>query len=60
MSDEGIILRAYIGSLSCSAIGKRTVRLDIPEDQAMAFMASMTLYGKFCEITIKEIPEGGE
>lgn len=59
MSDNEIKINAYIGSLTCSAMGKRTIRLDVPEDQAVEFMAAMTLYGRHVEITIKEISEGG-
>lgn len=58
MSDEGIKINAYLGSFSVSAMGKRKMVLDIPEDQAVSFLAAQTMYGKHVEITIKEIPEG--
>lgn len=58
MIDNEIRINAYIGSLTCSAMGKRTIRLDVPEDQAVQFMAALTLYGKFVELTVKEIREG--
>lgn len=60
MSDEGIKINAYLGSFSVSAMGKRKMVLDIPEDQAVQFLASQTLYGRYCELTINEIKEGAE
>lgn len=58
MSDEGIRINAYIGSCSISSMGKRKIVLDVPEDQAVQFMAAQTLYGKFCEFSVKEKRDG--
>ena len=55
--NEGIVIHAYIGSCTLSQMGKRTIRLDIPEDQAIPFMAAMSMYSKLVEVKIREIEE---
>lgn len=57
MSDEGIRINAYIGSCSISSMGKRKIVLDLPEDQAVPFLAAQSLHNKFVEITVREIED---
>ncbi len=55
--DSGIIIKAYVGEIKIGAMGRRTIRLDVPESEAVPFMAALTLFGKFAELKIREVKD---
>lgn len=60
MSADGIKIKGYVSAIGVGAMGRRTIRFDIPEDQAGEFLAAITMHGMFVELTMVELEENAE